>query len=376
MAKTFEKKEKEKMKKNIVFYSIAFFLVGAATFVTVNKEKIFQKKEKTYDSVEMVAHAAALIKTKYVDEVKPERVFDGALLKMGEYLDFLSSYLSKAESEKLRNIKKMGYTGVKFVKQYGFPIVTNVLPSLKDKVKKGDIIKVVNGKSTFNIPYAVVKYMLTNLPGKEINVVFMRGEERKRIKLKLKVLSDNYVIKRENGWTVVTPLFLNSEKTIETLLSEIKRDKKIIVDLRAFYYISNQTVFKVVKYFIRKPVNITFDLNSGAKSIRIKPVNYLNYNKLILITDYQTMEEAELFASIAKKSGVKIVGGKTPGECGLMYTINYKDGTKFMVLTGVINELYKKGIEPDLKLKSKEIKKFLINPEKYLNGQKEKTKNK
>jgi len=376
MAKTFEKKEKEKMKKNIVFYSIAFFLVGAATFVTVNKEKIFQKKEKTYDSVEMVAHAAALIKTKYVDEVKPARVFDGALLKMGEYLDFLSSYLSKAESEKLRNIKKMGYTGVKFVKQYGFPIVTNVLPSLKDKVKKGDIIKVVNGKSTFNIPYAVVKYMLTNLPGKEINVVFMRGEERKRIKLKLKVLSDNYVIKRENGWTVVTPLFLNSEKTIEKLLSEIKRDKKIIVDLRAFYYISNQTVFKVVKYFIRKPVNITFDLNSGAKSIRIKPVNYLNYNKLILITDYQTMEEAELFAYIAKKSGVKIVGGKTPGECGLMYTINYKDGTKFMVLTGVINELYKKGIEPDLKLKSKEIKKFLINPEKYLNGQKEKTKNK
>ncbi len=376
MVKTFEKKEKEKMKKNILFYSIAFFLIGAATFVTVNKKKIFQKKEKTYDSVEMVAHAAALIKTKYVDEVKPERVFNGALLKMGEYLDFLSSYLSKSESYKFANIGKMGYTGVKFVKQYGFPIVTNVLPSLNGKVKKGDIIKVVNGKSTFNLPYSVVKFMLTDIPGKEINVVFMRGEERKRIKLKLKVLSDKYVIKKENGWTVVTPLFLNSEKTIEKLLSEINRDKKIIVDLRAFYYISNQTVFKMVKYFIKKPVNITFELNSGEKAIRIKPVNYLNYNKLILITDYQTMEEAELFSYIVKKAGIKIVGGKTPGECGLMYTIDYKDGTKFIVLTGIIKGLYKKGVSPDLRLKGKEIEKFLVNPEKYLNGQKEKAKKK
>ncbi len=360
-------------KRNLYFYSIAFLLIGAATFLAFNKN-LFKKKEATYDSIEMVAHAAALVKEKYVDEVSPDKVFEGALLKMGESLDFLSSYLNREESEKLNDINSMGYSGVKFIKQYGFPIVTNVLKTLDKEVKKGDIIKIINGKSTFNLPYTVVKWMLVDNPGKVQKVVLMRGEERKRIKINLKILPLKYRIVEKGEWTIVRPLFLNDDKVISNLISKIKGKEKVLLDLRYLYYIPNHSVFKFVKYFIKKPVTVKFELNGGPKSILIKPIKFLNFKKLIVINDYQTIEEAEIFSYIAKKAGTLIVGEKTPGECGLMYPIDFKDGTKFIVLSGIIKELYKKGVKPDILIKNEKIDEFLINPEKFLNGKKKKEK--
>ncbi len=361
------------MKKNILYYGAFLFIIGFALFFTFKKNSLFHKKE-IYNGIELVAKAAAIIKKNYVDEVSPEKIFNGALMNMGASLDYFSTFLTGKEAKKINNTKNLGWPGIKFIKKYGFPIVTLVYPRLMDKIKTGDIIKIINGKSTYGIPYLNVKYMLMGQTDKPINIVLLRGEDRKRVKIKLLPLKKGFESKDINDkWTIIKPYIIRDNNDYIGIEKIIKNsNKNIILDLRELYYINNSESFKLAKLFLKKDITIKFKLNNSDKEIKVTsvPNNNLNDKKIFVLTDYQTFEEAEIIAFVLKSDGAVIVGEKTLGLSGLLYPLKYKDGSEFLLLSGIIKELYKKGVTPDIKLTKNDFKKFEFNPEKYINGKK------
>jgi len=361
------------MKKNIVYYGAFLFIVAFALFFTFKKNTLFHKKE-TYNGIELVAKAAAIIKENYVDKVSPEKIFNGALMNMGASLDYFSTFLTVKETKKLNNTDNLGWPGFKFIKKYGFPIVTQVNLRYKDKIKIGDIVKIINGKSTYGIPYLNLKYMLMEQTEKPINIVLLRGEDRKRVKLKLLPLFTGYESKDINDkWTIIKPYIIRDNNDYIGIEKIIKKSKKnIILDLRQLYYINNSESFKLAKLFLKKDITIKFKLNNSEKPIKVTHLPNINLKdkKIFVLIDYQTFEEAEIIAFVLKSNGAVIIGEKTLGLSGLLYPLKYKDGSEFLILSGIIKKLYKKGVTPDIKLAKDALKKFEFNPEKYINGKK------
>ncbi len=362
------------MMKKIIYYVLFLFIISFMAFFLVKKNRLAHKKE-IYNGMELVAKAAAIIEENYVDKVSSDKIIEGALTNMGASLDYFSTYLTKKETNKINNLDKLGWPGFKFIKKYGFPIVTTVCKEYKDKIKVGDIVKIINGKSTYGIPYLNIKYMLMDNINKTIKIVLLRGEERKRIKLELTPLEKGYESKDAgNNYTIINLYFIrnnNDYKSIEKLIGNSK--KNIILDLRKLYYVKNGDFFKIAKRFLSKDIILKFKLNDTEKAVRIDKIknnDYIKNKKIYVLVDYQVFEEAEMIAYVLKLSGIKIIGEKTLGLSGLLYPLKYKDGSEFLILSGIIKGLYKKGITPDIKLKKDDFKKFEFNPEKYLNGKK------
>jgi len=359
------------MNKKIIFGSITTLLIATILFFTLTNDNFLNTKQ-SYKSSELIAKTAALIKENYVTEANPEKLFDGAFSNMGKSLDYLSAYLNKKQAQKLNNIDNMGYCNFKFIIKYGFPIVTHTNNQLEEKVKKGDIVKLINNKSTFNTAYSNIKYMLIDKLNKELNLVLMRGKNRKRIKLKVKMTKNPYKITPHDNFMIVRPFFITDDKEISEIKQKIinSDSKYIILDLRNLFFIKNEKAFKFAKLFLNKETKLKFQMNNSIKNMVIKPTNTIIKKEIILTVDYQTFEEGELIAYTLKKDGKKIVGQKTAGKSGLLYPIDYNDGSRFILLTGIIKKLYDKGIKPDIELKENEFTNFFKNPEKYLNGQK------
>jgi C-terminal processing protease CtpA/Prc len=361
------------MKKNILYYVAFLLIVSFALFFAFKKNSLLHKKE-TYNGIELVAQAAAIIKENYVDKVSPEKIFNGALMNMGASLDYFSTFLTEKETNKLNNIKNMGWPGFKFIKKYGFPIITKVYSEYEDKIKIGDIVKIIDGKSTYGIPYLNIKYMLMDKIKTPINIVLLRGEDRKRIKIKLLPISVGYEDKNINEkWTILKLYMIKNSEDYINIERIIKNSKKnIILDLRQLYYINNSEAFKLAKLFLKKDISLKFKLNNSEKEIKIKHLqdNIIKSKNIFVLTDYQTFEEAEMIAYVLKSDGAKIIGSKTLGLSGLIYPLKYKDGSEFLILSGIIKKIYKKGVIPDIKLKKEDFKKFEFNPEKYLDGKK------
>lgn len=139
-----------------------------------------EEKEGAYRPLAVYTEVLARIKSDYVEEPDIEKVTQGALQGLVEYLDPQSSYLSAEHYEQYRKSlenedKGTGLaTGMVVHKRINYTTVMAVLPgsaAAEAGIRPGDLIEAVDGMSSRVMPPAYLPAKLSGKPGTRVKVM-------------------------------------------------------------------------------------------------------------------------------------------------------------------------------------------------------------
>ena len=136
-------------------------------------------QDAAYRQMRVYAEVLRKIQNFYVTEPNIPEVTNGALHGLLDSLDPDSSYLSAAEFKiyKDRPATDNAQVGITVSKRYGYATIVNVLPgSPADQahLRDGDVIDLIEGQSTHDIPLALVRFMLEGKPGTTVSISVVR----------------------------------------------------------------------------------------------------------------------------------------------------------------------------------------------------------
>ena len=136
-------------------------------------------KDAAYRQIGVYAAVLSKIQDYYVTEPNIPEVTNGALHGLLDSLDPDSSYLSAAEYKtyKDRPATDNAQVGFTVSKRYGYATIVNVLPgSPADRahLRDGDVIDLIEGQSTHDLPLALVRFMLEGKPGSTVSISVVR----------------------------------------------------------------------------------------------------------------------------------------------------------------------------------------------------------
>ena len=132
-----------------------------------------------YNQMRVYAEVLRKIQNYYVTEPNIPEVTNGALHGLLDSLDPDSSYLSAAEYKiyKDRPSTDNAQVGVTVSKRFGYATIVNVLPGSpadQDHLRDGDVIDLIEGQSTHDLPLALVRFMLEGKPGTTVTITVVR----------------------------------------------------------------------------------------------------------------------------------------------------------------------------------------------------------
>ena len=127
-------------------------------------------QDGAYRQVGVYADVLRKIQNYYVTEPNIGEVTNGALHGLLDSLDPDSSYLSAAEYKIYRDrpATDNAQVGLTISKRFGYATVVNVLPGSpadQGASRDGDVIDLIEGQSTHDLPLALNRFMLTGKPG-------------------------------------------------------------------------------------------------------------------------------------------------------------------------------------------------------------------
>ena len=228
----------------LVVMTAMSLLLAFAMSLSAGSDDTLYKQGETY------AEAYQFIRSNYVEEVDPEKLFYGALKGMAEAVgDVHTTYLAPAEYESAKAHTSGEFVGIGVyfrTLQDGRQLILAPLrnsPAYSAGIRPGDVIEAVNGNPVKGINSYAVQELIKGEEGEPVELTIIRHDTGKAEKMTLKrakvkiesVVSVGFVDgEKEIGYVRVEAF---SRETADDLLAAVKRLKKegmkgLIIDLR------------------------------------------------------------------------------------------------------------------------------------------------
>ncbi len=333
----------------------------------------YEESKKVYEFLSLFTEVAAYVKQEYVEEINPSDKFPGAYISMLKSLDKLSTYLDKEET-KIHLLLNEDSTnliyssGIFGYKAGGYFLITSILknsPADKAGLKKGDLIKGINQKSIFSLPYWNMFYKLFSLYQKQIELVVLRKDKKDPLIFKLKtepIILSSFSKKINNNTYVIKirkfdNYTLNLIKNLRPLIN-----KRIIIDLRE-YIGGNFKNFKSISELLLPEFNIKLRFKNKEKVEKIGNTSNKR-NKMVVIINESTIMYNYLLAYFLKQSGYKIIGKGTKGFISILLQSVFKDSSSILLSKAYFynkgKNILKTEIKPDMTIKNAGEKEIII----------------
>ncbi len=346
-------------------------------------QSILPSSENTlYKTSPILSRALSIIKKEYVEEVDPNKIFEGAYQGALETIDPISSYLKPEELKKLKKFdsREAGDIGIFAIKRGGVYQVTGLIensPAEKAGIKIGDILSGIDGTSALLRSFHQLRISLKGEPGTKVDLRWVREHEKKHSEIVRAILY-------EPQWKIIDSspdtfllriysFYPSLSDSIKNFISEQKRFglKRIIFDLRNCWDGNFEEGLKLANLFTKEE-KVTFQGKEGKKEeIMLKDKPYFEDVQLNLIVGKGTFGPAEIFSYLIKSSKRGIIyGEQTLGITSIQQIFYLSNGSAVIfkvkeILSPSGNLFYKEGIVPDKKVYiTDEFLKELIQKEK------------
>ena len=302
-------------------------------------------KDAAYRQIGVYADVLRKIQDYYVTEPNIPEVTNGALHGLLDSLDPDSSYLSAAEYKiyKDRPATDNAQVGVTVSKRYGYATIVNVLPgSPADQahLRDGDVIDLIEGQSTHDLPLALVRFMLEGKAGTTVSISVVRPfkPDPDKITLTRAVLAVPAL--GEQFYENATILYLKpgqlTAARVDDLAARIKgagKGHKILLDLRDTTGSDPRQGLRLANFFIKQGTLGTLEGQKfPAQTFAADPAQWLTGAPVVVLVNRGTYGAPELTA--AALEGLKrgdVVGERTFGEGSVQKTIDLPDGGALML---------------------------------------------
>ena len=346
-------------------------LLVAAFLLSGGIKKVHSSLGNTYEKLKIFAEVTSLIESSYVEEVKPDRLIEGAIQGMLKNLDPHSSYLS-LDSYKAMKVEaegEFGGLGIEITMRDNLLTVVSPIedtPAYRSGVQAGDIIVKINNESTrgISLPDAVKK--LRGPVKSKVTITILR----KGFKTLKDFIITRAIIKMKSVWSRRMEDnigYIRIRNFAKTTTDEVKKGlgefsdkgplKGLVLDLRNNPGgLLNQSV-GVSNIFLNKGAlivytegrtpdqNMTFKTQKSSKYVDLP---------LVILVNGGSASASEIVAGALKDLNRAIVmGTKTFGKGSVQTIIPLSDGSglrlttaKYFTPSGKIID--KNGIDPNI----------------------------
>jgi carboxyl-terminal processing protease len=303
------------------------------------------EQSAAYSQMRVYAEVLRKIQNYYVTDPNIPEVTNGALHGLLDSLDPDSSYLSAAEYKiyKDRPATVNAQVGLTVSKRFGYATIVNVLPGSpadQDHLRDGDVIDLIEGQSTHDIPLALVRFMLEGKPGTTVSMTVVRPfkPDPDKITLTRSVLATPAL--GEQLYENATILYLKpgvlTAARVDDLASRIKsagKGHKILLDLRDTTGSDPKQGLRLANFFIKQGnLGSLEGQKFPAQTFTADPTQCLTDAPVAVLVNRGTYGAPELTAAAIE--GLKrgdVVGERTFGEGSVQKTIDLPDGGALML---------------------------------------------
>lgn len=303
-------------------------------------------QDGAYNQMRVYAEVLQKVQSDYVTDPNINDVTTGALHGLLESLDADSSYLT-ADEYKLYKERPTGGSaqeGITISKRFGYATIVNVVPgSPADKEKladgehlvDGDVIEAIGGKSTHDIPLAMMRMMLEGKPGTTIDLTVIRPSKPDPENLQLTRAMVDPPALSEQQYENSTILYLKpgvlTAARVDEIGNKIKdegKGHKVVLDLRDCTGEDLQQGIRLANFFVKQGTLATLQGQTyPVQTFAADPAKTLTDAPVALIVNRGTYGAAELTAAAIEdlKRG-DVIGERTFGEGSVQRTIDLPDG--------------------------------------------------
>jgi len=284
--------------------------------------------EGTYSFLKLFNEVLFLVRNNYVEPVKDEQLMEGAYRGMLESLDPESEYLTAAEAQRAANDSRNGAAdiGVILSKRRGYAVVVSVLedsPAQKAKLGTGDVILVIDNKSTSRMGSWEAAQMLQGKPNSEVSLSIIRNSEPRSEELKLvrRVPSKSFVTSRivepGTGLLKLGAIQAGDAERARKALSTLKSQgaKRLLLDMRSNAGPSVEESLKIAALLGGEgSLAKIAERKAGTRDLKAPPTQPAWDGRIVVLVDAGTAGAAEVLAAgLRERRGATLVGEKTWG---------------------------------------------------------------
>jgi carboxyl-terminal processing protease len=319
------------------------------------------EQDAAYRQMRVYAEVLRKIQNYYVTEPNIPEVTNGALHGLLDSLDPDSSYLTAAEYKlyKERSATDTAQVGLTISKRYGYATIVNVLPGSPadvEHLRDGDVIDLVGGQSTHDLPLAVIRFMLEGKPGSSVTISVVRPfkPDPDKITLTRAVLPTPPL--NEQFYENATILYLKpgvlTAARVDDIAAKIKasgKGKKVLLDLRDTTGNDLHEGLRLANLFIKQGTLATVEGQKvPVQTFAADPAQCITDAPVAVLVNRGTYGAPEITAAAIE--GLKrgdVVGERTFGEGAVQKTIDLPDGAALMLTVAKYEDPAGKKIEDE-----------------------------
>ena len=310
-----------------------------------------QESDDAYRPLAVYTEVLAKIKSDYVEEPDMEKVTNGALQGLVEFLDPQSSYLTAEQFQKVT--EHLDYpdrgsglsTGLVVRKRNGFTTVLHVLPgSAADRagIRAFDLIEAIDGLSTQLMPPAYLLAMLSGPPESSVAVLvrsLRSSEEPQEYTLVRGPVEaravEHKMLESDVGYVALDTV---ENESVNQLAGAVKRlesqgASKLVLDLRGNAVGETEEGVRLADLFLDSGLIASLRGQQYAgNEFHAGPDSTITSLPLVVITDRATAGAAEVAAAaiLDNKRG-EVVGERTYGLAAVQKTVTMEDGAALIL---------------------------------------------
>ena len=319
------------------------------------------EQDGAYNQMRVYAEVLRKIQNYYVTEPNITAVTNGALHGLLDSLDPDSSYLTPAEYKmyKDRPATDNGQVGLTISKRFGYATIVNVLPGSpadQEHLRDGDVIDLIEGQSSHELPLALARFMLTGKPGSTVTISVVRPFKPDPDKMTLTRVALTPPPLDEQFYENATILYLKpgvlTAARVDDIAAKIKaagKGRKILLDLRDTTGDDPRQGLRLANFFIRQGTLASLEGQKfPTQTFTADPALCITDAPVAVLVNHGTYGAPELTAAAIEdlKRG-DVVGDRTFGEGAVQRTIDLPDGAALMLTVAKYEDPDGKKIQDD-----------------------------
>jgi carboxyl-terminal processing protease len=350
---------------------IAFFLLSAvvvfpllaATLVRAAERKpVKPEDDSLYKYLSVFSETLGLVRQAYVDDPDMNTLMSAALDGTTDALDPFSLYVPASALSGYSQASSVGrrYSGLTLLKERGIAYVVAVekgSPGFQVKIRPGDVVAKINGRSTRLMPLWEMQEALANKPGSKVAIEVIRLGEPVQLSFDLKPFDPPPVSLEEVEGVPMLHIPTFDKETVAEVRDALNKNAgkikdKLLIDLRGVSSGDPEVAYATARLFTTGDLGALKRRAEELQSFRgeEKP---LWQGKAVILVDRGTLGASELFATVLRqKQKAELVGERTFGHAGRQGSAELSSGGRLLFTeafyTGPDKKPLNQALKPDL----------------------------
>jgi len=298
--------------------------------------------DETFQHLRVFEDVVSLILTNYVEDVKVDRVMEGAMRGMADGLDPDSAYLTPAEVKAVEANAALpaGDVGVEMTRQYYLRVIgtRDGSPAAKAGLQTGDYVRAIDGKPTRDLSVFEGMRMLRGAPGSRVALTIIRGNaaEPREIDLVREktpgAIVTGHMMPPDIGYVRIAAFGPGIADKLRARVDELAKGgaKNLVIDIRHTAEGPFETGIDAARLFVKTGTLVQKagrDDKAPRETIAAQTGDGAIDLPVTLLVTTGTSGAAEIFAAaLSGNKRAELVGERTLGRAGIQKLVLLPEG--------------------------------------------------